>query len=252
MPLFEVPYEMPFIAITERAAARLVNEQYDVLERGSKVHERLERLVIDGGGLDEITASIAGALPGAAMVFDGAGKQVARHPERGAPEGRGGRRDRRRAGRAGRGRRRARLRAGGAPASVRWPCRSRARAARPPAGWLVVVSDNGPLGDFERLIAGQASIVVGLELMRERVVRETERRLAGDLLADALSGPARRRGALRPVAAVRRPLGGGGAGLRAGRPAGGRGGAGGGAGRGRRAGAGGDQRGRRAARSSAR
>jgi PucR family transcriptional regulator, purine catabolism regulatory protein len=58
----------------------------------------------------------------------------------------------------------------------------------PPAGWLVVVSDNGPLGDFERLIAGQASIVVGLELMRERVVRETERRLAGDLLADALSG----------------------------------------------------------------
>jgi PucR family transcriptional regulator, purine catabolism regulatory protein len=57
-----------------------------------------------------------------------------------------------------------------------------------PAAWLVVVSENGPLGDFERLIAGQASIVVGLELMRERVVRETERRLAGDLLADALSG----------------------------------------------------------------
>ena len=86
MPLFEVPYEMPFIAITERAAARLVNEQYDVLERGTKVHERLERLVIDGGGLGEITASIAGALSGAALVFDGSGKQVARHPERGLPK----------------------------------------------------------------------------------------------------------------------------------------------------------------------
>jgi purine catabolism regulator len=35
IPLFEVPYEMPFIAITERAFARLVNEQYAVLERGA-------------------------------------------------------------------------------------------------------------------------------------------------------------------------------------------------------------------------
>ena len=52
---------MPFIAITERAAARLVNEQFDVLERGAQVHERLERLVIEGGGLDEILASTGGA-----------------------------------------------------------------------------------------------------------------------------------------------------------------------------------------------
>ena len=36
LPLFEVPYEMPFIAITERAFARLVNEQYGVLERGTR------------------------------------------------------------------------------------------------------------------------------------------------------------------------------------------------------------------------
>ena len=50
LPLFEVPYEMPFIAITERASALLVNEQFGVLERGVQVHERLERLVIEGGG----------------------------------------------------------------------------------------------------------------------------------------------------------------------------------------------------------
>ena len=58
-----------------------------------------------------------------------------------------------------------------------------------------------PLGDFERLCARQAAIVVGLELMRERVVRETERRLAGDLLADALGDRLEAdelRGRLRP------------------------------------------------------
>jgi PucR family transcriptional regulator, purine catabolism regulatory protein len=200
MPLFVVPYEMPFIAITEQAAARLVNEQFDVLERGSKVHERLERLVIDGGGLEEITASIAGALAGAAMVFDGAGNPVARHPRRGTPNAEDT----------------AAIAseltehddADGAHAFEPAVTGERALAVPvpgprggPSAGWLVVVSDNGPLGDFERLIAGQASMVVGLELMRERVVRETERRLAGDLLADALSGrldPEELAGRLRP------------------------------------------------------
>ena len=32
-PLFEVPYELPFIAITERAFARLVDERYEMLQR---------------------------------------------------------------------------------------------------------------------------------------------------------------------------------------------------------------------------
>ena len=202
MPLFEVPYEMPFIAITERAATRLVNEQYDALERGSKVHEQLERLVIDGGGLEEITASIAGAVGGAALVFDAGSNEVSRHPEGGPPDARevvaiseeilG------------------RLGSSGAGATSFEPEATPERAlavpipgrrGAPPVGWLAVISARGALGEFERLCARQASIVVGLELMRERVVSETERRLAGDLLADALSGrldPAELDGRLRP------------------------------------------------------
>ena len=86
-----------------------------------------------------------------------------------------------------------------ATGASRFPSRA-AAARRRPAGSSCSPS-NGALGDFERLIAGQASIVVGLELMRERVVSETERRLAGDLLADALSGrldPEELAGRLRP------------------------------------------------------
>jgi purine catabolism regulator len=52
----------------------------------------------------------------------------------------------------------------------------------------VAIRDVGPLGDFERLILQQAVTVVALELMRQRVMRETERRLAGDVLAEALGG----------------------------------------------------------------
>src|SRR3954447_11973204 len=42
-PLFEVPYELPFIAITEQAFARLVNEQYALLQRSIAAQERLQR-----------------------------------------------------------------------------------------------------------------------------------------------------------------------------------------------------------------
>jgi purine catabolism regulator len=85
IPLFEVPYEMPFIAITERAFARLVNEQYAVLERGAKVHEKLERLVVEGRGLDAVLTSLAGAIGGAAIVQDAGGRELARQPAKGGP-----------------------------------------------------------------------------------------------------------------------------------------------------------------------
>ena len=98
MPLFEVPYEMPFIAITERAFARLVNEQYAVLERGTQVHERLERLVIEGRGLEAILGSLASAVGGSAIVQD-AGRTRARPPSQQGGPGRRGPEGARRRGR---------------------------------------------------------------------------------------------------------------------------------------------------------
>jgi PucR family transcriptional regulator, purine catabolism regulatory protein len=200
LPLFEVPYEMPFTAITERVASHVVNEHFDVLERGTQVHEKLERLVIEGSGLDEIVASTASAIAGAAVVQDASGSELARHPDRGWIDA------------AETAALAAEIGAhAGAPAPfspARESLGERAlcvpvpgRSAGVPIAWLTVASEHPPLGEFERLIARQASIVVGLELMRERVVRETERRLAGDLLADALGerlGPDELRGRLRP------------------------------------------------------
>ena len=72
---------MPFIAITERAFAKLVNEQYGVLERGVEVQERLERLVIEGRGLDAILDSIAGAVGGSALCSTRTA-ELARHRAR--------------------------------------------------------------------------------------------------------------------------------------------------------------------------
>src|SRR3954462_585967 len=76
-PLFEVPYSTPFIAITEKAFARLVNEQYEVLQRGIAVQRRLERLVLEERGLEENAATIASAVGGTVAVLDGRGDRLA-------------------------------------------------------------------------------------------------------------------------------------------------------------------------------
>ncbi len=82
--LFEVPYEVPFIALTERAFTKLVNEQFDVLERGIEVHAKLERLVLAERGLSEVMRGVAESVGGAALLLDERGAELARHPaERG-------------------------------------------------------------------------------------------------------------------------------------------------------------------------
>src|SRR5215207_679020 len=73
LPLFEVPYEVPFIALTERAFSRLVNEQYAVLRRAISAHERLERIVLAERGLDAVVAALATLIGGTVLAYDARG-----------------------------------------------------------------------------------------------------------------------------------------------------------------------------------
>src|SRR5436305_13781432 len=76
-PVFEVPYALPFIAITEKAFTSLVNEQYEVLQRSIAIHRRLERLLLEERGLDELTRAIAATIGGAVVVLDPPGNVLA-------------------------------------------------------------------------------------------------------------------------------------------------------------------------------
>ncbi|HEX6116360.1 MAG TPA: PucR family transcriptional regulator [Solirubrobacterales bacterium] len=198
LPLFEVPYEMPFIALTERAFTELVNEGYGVLERGLALQERLERLVIEEAGLDAILTAIGTAVAGSALLLDANGSSLGGGGVEGAPLNALAAEiaDRTREARV-------------APFTPDHPeLAPRAVVVPLPDGdlaearaWLAVVKADGELTEFDRLIARQAAIAVALEMMRERAVRQTERRLAGDVLAEALSGRLDERevrGRLRP------------------------------------------------------
>jgi PucR family transcriptional regulator, purine catabolism regulatory protein len=186
-PVFEVPYELPFIAVTEKAFTRLVNEQYEVLQRGIATHKRLERLVLEERGLDAVVRALAAAIGGAVVVLGSRGETLASgafrrrlgegvvheiRQEVAAREADGGEFAPEHPDIAGR--------------SLVLPVGT-ARGGAPHA-WLVAARDAGALGDFERLLLQQAVTVVALELMRQRAMRDTERRLAGDVLADAVDG----------------------------------------------------------------
>ena len=187
-PLFAVPYEMPFIAITERAFSSLVNEQFDVLQRAVSIQRRMERLVLDERSLGEVVRGLANSIGATVMVLDSAGRTLASHAFRRELDA-------------------------ALVAAIRSEVSSRSRAAEPrgfapqvselggraialpvPSGlhsagsWLVAVPESDSVADFERFLAHHAVMVVALAQMRERVVAETERRLAGDVLGLVLSG----------------------------------------------------------------
>ena len=75
-PLVEVPYEVPFIAVTEKAASHLVNEHYAVLQRALSAHERLERIVLSERGLDGVAEALASLIGGPALIFDARGDRA--------------------------------------------------------------------------------------------------------------------------------------------------------------------------------
>ena len=168
-----------------------MNEQYDVLQRGIAIHKRLERLVLEERGLDEVVRALAAATGGAVCVLSGRGETIAsgefRRPLPAAAVEQVREEVRRRAGGG------AADHAEFAPDHPEIAGRSfvlpvSIRGGGSPQAWLFAAIDSGGLGDFERLILQQAVTVVALELMRQRAMRDTERRLAGDVLAEALTG----------------------------------------------------------------
>ncbi len=176
-PVFEVPYAVPFIAITEAVFSRLTGEQVEVFQRSMEAQNALTRAVLDGAGLQGVTDALAGSIGGWAVVLDLHGLPLSAAPE--SAEGR---------------------------APRLWEEIQRSRGA---SGFSLSLLDRGDhvsiqpvgarghveaflavgkpesLGQFDRVVAGHALSLLAIELDRRRAVADTERRLRGDFL-DAL------------------------------------------------------------------
>jgi purine catabolism regulator len=191
--LFEVGYEVPFIAITERAFGRLVNEQYELLRRSIAAQERLQRIVLSERGLPAVAGALSASLGAAVLVLDGRGGELAGHAFRLAltedqvasliadVRERGGEPDV----------------TGLVPSDPELAARAAVLpvgptgpgvADGPPQAWLVSVKDTGGHTDADRLLLQQGVTAVAFELLRLRVADTTARRLAGDVLNALVRG----------------------------------------------------------------
>jgi DNA-binding PucR family transcriptional regulator len=189
-PLFEVPYPVPFIAITEAVFTRVVAEQYDTLQRAVDAEHVLTRAVLEGAGVEGVARSLADVVGGWALVLDLHGMPLAAtDPDAEA--------------------RRERI----------W---DEVRTSRPEAAtfsltmldegfhvWVQPVGAHGRIEAFlavgtreqpsqlDRIVAGHALSLFAIELAKSRAVAEAERRLQGDFF-DELA-----RGELPPADAAR-------------------------------------------------
>lgn len=189
-PVFEVPYPVPFIAITEAVFTRLVAEQYDVLQRAVDAEQLLTRSAMDGEGVEGIAASLARATGGWALLLDLHGMPLAvtsqaarqRMPrvweelKLSRPEGTG--------------------------FSVTLVDRGHHVWVQPVGAqgrveaFLAVGKPDSPT-QFDRIVAAHALSLFAIELAKSRAVAEAERRLQGDFF-DALAA-----GALPPQEVAR-------------------------------------------------
>lgn len=181
-PLFEVPYPVPFLAITEAMASRILAEQYDVLQRAVDAQHALTRAVLDEEGLQGIADSLAKALKGWTLVLDlhgislaststAASKRAARVWEElqtSRPEGTGFSLT---------------LVDGGHHVWIQ-PVGAHGRVE----AFLAVGKPQAALSPFDRIVAGHALSLLAIELGKERAVADAQRRLQGDLFQELVAG----------------------------------------------------------------
>jgi len=180
LPVFEVPYPVPFIAITEAVFTKLLAEQYDGLQRAVDAEHVLTRAVLEGRGIQGVADSLGEVIKGWAVLLDLHGMPL-------ASTGRG--------------------------ASIRLErIRDEVRTSRPEGSnfsislvdrghhvWVQPVGAEGRVEAFlavgkpeqptqlDRIVAGHALSLFAIELAKSRAVAEAQRKLRGDFF-DELAG----------------------------------------------------------------
>ena len=181
LPLFEVPYPVPFIAITEAVFSRLGAEQLDTLQRAFDAEHALTRAVLDGGGVEAIARSLADVVHGWVLLLDLHGIALTttsraaalRHEhvwdelQDARPEG---------------------------------PAFSLTMVDRGHHVWVQPVGAQGRTEAFlavgkpqqptqvDRIVAGHALSLFAIELAKSRAVADAQRRLQGDFFQELVRG----------------------------------------------------------------
>ena len=183
-PLFEVPYHVPFIAITEAVASKIVNEQYSLLQRSLAVHEKLTKIVLEEKGLEAILSTLSALVGCSAVLFDFHGVVLCEAAYRRHLAGEVIAELWKQIGDRRADRQNFALSLEGIAAGVQvYPVVASHRIG----AFLAVVKDSGDFSDYDRIILHHVVTVTALELVKKKAVAETEKRLAGDFFDELIA-----------------------------------------------------------------
>jgi len=183
-PIFEVPYHVPFIAITEAVSSKIVNEQYSLVQRSLAVHEKLTKIVLEEKGLDAILSTLSALVGCSAVLFDFHGLVLCEAAGlRKVPSGMIADLWRQISDRRA-SRQNFSVGLDGTASNVQvYPVVASHRIG----AFLAVVKDSGEFSDYDRTILHHVVTVTALELVKKKAIAETEKRLAGDFFDELIA-----------------------------------------------------------------
>jgi purine catabolism regulator len=151
-PVFTVPYEVPFIAISKAVFTHLASEQLELVTQALEVNERLAEAVTHGRGLQELLAVVAGHLGCSLALLDESGRVLAeRHARKRLSFER----------------------------ALELPV-----VADDEMATLRAARDGSEFGEYDRLVLHHGQTALAFELAKRHAVSAAELRLAGNLLED--------------------------------------------------------------------
>jgi purine catabolism regulator len=195
LPVVCLPGEDAHQATYRKLLTVLINQRAYLMERGNEIHARLTHLAAEGAGLDGIASAMSEISGRGVMIQDkrmdliavstpmalnGVWDEVTAFSEAraGLPEIL---RDRKTAGQQ----RELQYQEINGDLARLVTSVNVGGVAR---GYLSVVGKNGELNALSRVVAEQGAVVSAVEMSRSKAVRETEKRLRGDLLTALLRG----------------------------------------------------------------
>jgi PucR family transcriptional regulator, purine catabolism regulatory protein len=183
-PVLEVPFPVPFIAISEAVSIRIAEDRLKDAQLSIEVHERLAHLVSDGAGPAELLEEVIALAGGWALLFDLRGDVLARSRARDVdlPDAAG-----------------IWSRLPSALLDATGPTSSAERGPNGSQVALAVVSGKrhegvlvygkqGRLEPRERMVVHHSVSVLGLLLASRRAVLDAERKIAADIIGEAFTG----------------------------------------------------------------
>lgn len=200
-PLITVPWTQRFVEVTRYIHEQVVSEQYTLLKKSDHIHQTLNQIVLEGGGLQELAEVLARLVERAVTIEDPELNVMAYAPH----------------GEVDPARERS-IAAGGTPDSIRRflhnsrilhrinqnlrPTVVRAQpehgmtkdrivapivVEREVYGYLWLIAGADPLNEADSMAIERAVVVAALTMLKDIAVQQTEARLQADVISQLLS-----------------------------------------------------------------